>query len=193
MNPVRLCAALIFALFPLMPAGFTSEAGAEELTLTSPSFKNGRPIPIQFSCYGDTDGISPALSWKNAPKGVKSFAILVSDKDTWEGTFYHWGRYNIPAKTRKLAEGAQVSGGSVDTENALGDMGYAGVCPPEEGGTHHYTFRVYALRTKLKATEKIKLDEASQLAFQLKNKRGAYKRYVLATGTLTGTYTGSWD
>ena len=66
-----------------------------KLSLTSSAFKDGQPIPTQYSCDGLNQ--SPALEWGEPPAGTKSFALVIDDPDAPSGTFRHWGAYDIPA------------------------------------------------------------------------------------------------
>ena len=83
---------------------------AQALSLTSPDIKPGARIADEqvFSAFGCTGkNISPALSWKDAPKGTKSFALSVYDPDAPTGSgFWHWVVFNIPADVTSLAKGA---------------------------------------------------------------------------------------
>lgn len=72
------CLSLCVALF------FPGPARAEEFTLTSGEMTEGGTMARQQAdnapgCKGAN--ISPSLSWKGAPAGTKSFAIMMSDRD----------------------------------------------------------------------------------------------------------------
>src|SRR5215468_1530796 len=113
--------------------------GGSMLQLTSSSFSSGGSIPRQFTCEGED--ISPELSWKNAPSGTKTFALIVHDPDAPRaGGFTHWVVYNIPASATHIAQSAAKSeklpDGGIQGKNDFGQIGYKGPCPPS--GTHRY-------------------------------------------------------
>jgi Raf kinase inhibitor-like YbhB/YbcL family protein len=111
--------------------------------LQADAFKNNAPIPARFTCKDKN--ISPALSWQHAPLNTQSFALILSDPDAPNGTFYHWAVYNIPATTTSLAEGTLPHSVGI-AKNSWGNMEYKGPCPPA-GKVHHYVFKLYALNT----------------------------------------------
>lgn len=109
-----------------------------------------------FGCSGDN--ISPAISWKNPPKGTKSFAVFIHDPDAPTGGagFWHWLVIDIPATATGLEQGAGAAdatgGGSklptgarqINTD--FGTPGYGGPCPPVGNKPHRYNTTVYALK-----------------------------------------------
>ncbi|PLK43613.1 YbhB/YbcL family Raf kinase inhibitor-like protein [Emticicia sp. TH156] len=106
-----------------------------------------------FGCGGKNS--SPQLSWSDAPKGTKSFAVTIYDKDAPTGSgFWHWVIFNIPADVTELKANAGdvrkaiAPKGAIQCINDYGEVGYAGPCPPP-GGPHQYLITVYALKTKL--------------------------------------------
>jgi len=125
----------------------------EAMELTSPNFENQKAIPGKFTCDGED--ISPALQWKDAPNGTKSFALIVDDPDAPDPanpkmTWVHWVLYNIPASITSLPEGGSVAGlpeGVLDGLNDWKRTGYGGPCPPV--GTHRYFHKLYALDNML--------------------------------------------
>jgi Raf kinase inhibitor-like YbhB/YbcL family protein len=159
-------------------ANLTPSSGAT-ITLTSPAFKNGLPIPADYTC--DRAGISPALNWTDPPLNAHSFALIMDDPDAPSGTFTHWIVFNIPSSARSLPQDEPaapvLSDGSKQGTNSFGKLGYGGPCPPN--GIHHYHFRLYALDTSLSLTEGIGV---SQL-------RSAMDGHVVAAGELVGTYS----
>jgi hypothetical protein len=105
-----------------------------------------------FGCEGEN--VSPALSWKNAPKDTKSFALLVHDPDAPTGGagWWHWLVYNMPADTNALAQGAgsadgaKLPKGAVQQKTDFGAPGWGGPCPPAGDKPHRYVFTLHALK-----------------------------------------------
>ena len=87
-----------------------SQVNAAEFSMTSPQIRDGGRIADEqvfnsFGCQGAN--ISPALQWKGAPPGTKSFALTVYDQDAPTGSgWWHWVVFNIPASVNALAKGA---------------------------------------------------------------------------------------
>jgi Raf kinase inhibitor-like YbhB/YbcL family protein len=120
--------------------------------LTSTTFQKGAVLPglmisnisIGSVCVGQNT--TPELSWKDAPRGTKSFVVTLFD--TTAG-FTHWAVYNIPVSTTSLPENAGANTNlstpfGDQTVNDLGLPGYIGPCPPS-GLVHNYEFTVFAL------------------------------------------------
>ncbi len=116
------------------------------LTLTTSAFTHQGTIPEKFS--RDGENVSPALNWRGAPAGTRSYALVVEDPDAPARTFRHWAVYNIEPDIARLAEGAGSGGraGSMRTAtNDFGNMRYDGPQPPRGHGPHHYHFELFAL------------------------------------------------
>ena len=139
-------------LAPVLPAvasGHSGEAELHPFTITSPDFRDDRPLPVSamanapaFGCSGQNQ--APTLRWTNVPAGTRSFAFTMNDVDApVAGGFHHWIVYNIPASVTELVGHGQnpFSEGT----NSFGTIGYGGPCPPADGQVHHYVFTVYAL------------------------------------------------
>ncbi len=116
------------------------------MQLTSAAFHNDGRIPQKHS--GEGDDVSPQLSWRDAPEGTRSFAVVCHDPDApligASGTygFVHWVLYNIPASVDALEENCrEFTSGVTD----FGGPGYGGPMPPEGHGEHKYYFWVLAL------------------------------------------------
>lgn len=164
--------------------------GPGAFSLSSPDFKPmARIAEAQvFSGFGCTGGnTSPALEWKNAPKGTKSFALLVHDPDAPTGGagWWHWVLINLPADTTKLAAGAGKADGSglpagaAQISTDFGGPGWGGPCPPVGHKPHRYNFTLHALKV-----DKLELPQgatASLAGFMI-------NANSLGSAKLTGTY-----
>jgi Raf kinase inhibitor-like YbhB/YbcL family protein len=113
--------------------------GADSLTITSPAFSDGGPIPVPFTCHGDN--MTPPLQW-SAPSDAASLALVVDDPDAPGGSYVHWVVTDIDGSGTTTA-GQTPDGHSLT--NSTGKDGYFGPCPPAGSGTHHYRFTLYAL------------------------------------------------
>jgi hypothetical protein len=119
------------------------------LKLSSPSFENESEIPVRHTCEGDD--VSPALEWTGAPRGTKSFVLIVDDPDAPdpaapERVWTHWVLYDMPETAGGLDEGVSPDDLPDGTREGLNDWdrtGWGGPCPPI--GRHRYFHRLYAL------------------------------------------------
>jgi len=123
------------------------------LTLTSPDFTHGGPIPRRFTCEGED--VSPALAWTGVPPTARSLALIVDDPDAPDPkapkmTWVHWVLYNLPTSVSGLPAAVRPEQLPPGTREGLNDWkrtGYGGPCPPI--GRHRYFFKLYALDTEL--------------------------------------------
>ena len=177
---VLLTAVTIVACASRGEPSLSGEAPESDLTLTSPAFAGGEPIPQRYTCDGAD--VSPPLSWSGAPAGTVSFALIVDDPDAPVGTWVHWVLYNIPADLRGLGEdlpaGERLDDGSIHGRNGWGNLGYGGPCPPP-GSAHTYAFKLYALDTTLDLKPGVKKRAVTS----------AIEDHLLGRAVLTGTYS----
>ena len=143
------------------------------MTVSSPAFREGHPIPERFTCDGD--GQSPPLDWHGVPAGAAALALVVDDPDAPRRTFVHWVVLDLPVETAGL-DADQVPSGAVQARNSAGHASYFGPCPPS--GTHHYRFTVYALSKRTGLRDGARLDQALR----------AVEAAATAQGRLVGTY-----
>jgi Raf kinase inhibitor-like YbhB/YbcL family protein len=145
---------------------------AVALSLSSPAFQAGSPIPQRYTCDGQD--ASPPLRWSHAPRRARSLAIELKDPDAPGGVFTHWLLWNLSPRARAIP--AQVSR-STQGRNSFGRIGYSGPCPPQ-GSTHHYVFTLFALDRK----------PALQRGASPSRFHAAIGRHVVSRATLVGTY-----
>ncbi|GAA4535799.1 YbhB/YbcL family Raf kinase inhibitor-like protein [Mycobacterium paraffinicum] len=108
------------------------------LTISSPAFRDGSPIPVQYTCKGAN--MAPPLTW-SAPMGA---ALVVDDPDAVNGLYVHWVVVGIGPGSGSTADG-QTPAGATTLPNTAGEPAYKGPCPPAGTGTHHYRFTLYQL------------------------------------------------
>jgi Raf kinase inhibitor-like YbhB/YbcL family protein len=108
------------------------------LTISSPAFPDGAPIPVQYTCKGAN--AAPPLTW-SAPSAA---ALVVDDPDAPRGPYVHWIVVGIPPGPGSTADG-QTPAGASSLPNSTGQTGYSGPCPPAGTGVHHYRFTLYQL------------------------------------------------
>jgi Raf kinase inhibitor-like YbhB/YbcL family protein len=144
-----------------------------EFSLTSTAFESGGEIPMRHTCEGEN--VSPELSWESPPEGAETLALILDDPDAPRGTFTHWVAWGIDPADGSLPEGRSAP---AEGENGMGNLGYAGPCPPPGHGRHRYFFRLYAL------------DAEPDLAAGASRERleAALDGHVLATAELMGGY-----
>ena len=176
----------VLALSLLIMMACTTAPPPGTFVLTSPAFKEGETLPDStvlngLDCHGPN--ISPALEWRDAPVGTKSFALVCDDYEARGGDgFIHWVAYNIPAGMAGLTENAgaadpDLAGGGRHAYNDFLKRSYGGPCPPE-GPPHRYRFTVYALDLE-------PIDDAGT-PMTWRKLRFIIKGHVLGEASLTG-------
>src|SRR3954468_6540778 len=102
--------ALCFALAGvLLTTGYVIKPQdvAKKMQLTSIAFKQGQPIPSQYSCDGTN--VSPPLAWDGAPKNTGSFLLILDDPDAVPAVWTHWVVFDLPADSGELSENVRKS------------------------------------------------------------------------------------
>ena len=113
---------------------------APKMTITSPAFARGEPIPDGFTCDGAS--ASPPLRFHDVPREAKDLALIVHDPDAAApGGYTHWVAWRLPR--RGVPEETLPTGIRQGANGAGGDE-YRGPCPPP-GPAHHYVFTLYAV------------------------------------------------
>jgi Raf kinase inhibitor-like YbhB/YbcL family protein len=153
--------------------------GADDLpggiTVSSPEFKAGEPIPERFSCEGEN--LPPELRWTGVPAGVQQLAVVLEDVDAPSGTFVHWLVVGLPATATSVGL-TDLPVEAKQLETSSGSPGWVGPCPPDGGGTHRYVFQVYALAGPVDIPAGTPPVDAA--------------RRVRTASTASGTYTGTF-
>ena len=155
------------------------------LTLTTPAFDDGQPIPRSYTCDGEDR--SPALRWSGVPERARSLALIVQDPDAPDPAaptriFTHWVLYDMPPSSEGLPEDVarrDLPRCTREGRHDGGETGWTGPCPPI--GRHRYYFRLFALDRMLG-------DLGTPTRQQLE---AAMEGHVLAVAELLGTYSRS--
>lgn len=140
------------------------------LTVSSPEFGQGDPIPVKYTADGE--GINPPLEITGIPDGTQSLALIMEDSDAPNGPLTHWVVWDIIGQD-SIGENTQPG---VQGVNTKGGTGYVPPAPPS--GAHRYFFHVYAL------------DNTPDLrpGADRKALEAAMEGHVLVAGTLMGRY-----
>lgn len=150
-------------------------AGLPRLTVTSPAYREGQPIPREFTCDGDDR--SPPLAVAGFPPQARWWALVLDDPDAPRGTWTHWTFWDLPVADASLPAGADVAAlGAVEGLTSAKEVGYHGPCPP--GGTHRYVATAYA------TTDRLGLPRGAPVA----DVHAALRAKAVASGALLGTY-----
>ena len=118
------------------------------MKLLSTTIEEGSRMPAAQSYAGGN--LSPALIWRDAPAGTKSFAVTCFDPDAPTGSgWWHWCVLDIPCSVSSLPEGVSPESlselGAVMLRNDYGEAAFGGATPPAGDGMHRYVFTVWAL------------------------------------------------
>lgn len=134
--------------------------GAQAFEVSSADIKDGQTLAAAqvFNGFGCSGGnVAPQISWKNEPKGAKSFAVTIYDPDAPTGSgWWHWVVYDIPASFNGLPAGASAAAdakvklpdGAKQGRNDYGTRDFGGACPPVGDKPHRYIVTVHALKVE---------------------------------------------
>ena len=123
-------------------AGLGTTPIPSNMSLYSPEFVDGGPLPAQYAACGG-ENVSPPLQWSGVPAGTVELALVVNDADAPAGGFLHWTVAGLSPALAGLGPGA-VPEGAIEARNDTSEFGWFGPCPPD-GETHRYVFTLYAL------------------------------------------------
>jgi len=173
--------------FVVLTAALAAPPVAQEpakITVTSPAFNAGQPLPVDYTADGKN--ISPPIAWSNLPAGTKEIALIHEDPTApTPQPFVHWLIYKIPATAKALPENIPMEGalpadlaGALQGTSGFRRVGYRGPAPPKPGRVHEYHFIVYALSEPLDVQAGL---TKAQLLEAMKGK-------IIGQGEIIGTY-----
>src|SRR6187551_2600101 len=103
---VWLAGVVLFAVF-LGNSGLTAQGAVAAITVSSPTLKEGEPVPRQHTPDGRND--SPALAWSGVPAETRELMVFCEDPDAGNPPpFVHWVVYKIPATATGLPEALPI-------------------------------------------------------------------------------------
>ena len=160
---------------PLVSAAFTAPS---TITVTSPAFTSGGPMPTRCAGPGVGENASPQLQWTGVPAGTEQLVLILDDLDApLPAPLLHSVAVLAPS-LRRLQEGAFRAGPGVRIiPTRLSKTGYSGPRPIPGHGPHRYRFHLLALDCRTP-------EEAHAVNEVLTASAG----HVLARGLLTGTH-----
>lgn len=121
--------------------GGGSPRNLDVISVSSPQFRDGAPLPDDYSCKGGQG--NPPLRWSGT-SGAKSVALVVDDNSPRSGPEVHWVVFDIDPATTELGMN-DVPRGARQGMTSSGKVGYAPPCQADGS----YRFTVYALNAKL--------------------------------------------
>jgi phosphatidylethanolamine-binding protein (PEBP) family uncharacterized protein len=129
-----------------------STSSSNKFSISIPSALNFNQLPISATCDGG--GISPAITWSNAPSGTKYLTIIMDSipgparpGETSTENHFYITNFNIPSSVHSIPEGNKNLGEL--GQNFLGRaLGYTPPCS-QGPGAKIYTITIYALSEKI--------------------------------------------
>lgn len=155
----------------------------ENVTLTSPAFEHGTPIPERHRGRLFRPNISPELAWTTPPEGTAELVLIVQDPDVPFGKpATHALTLGIDPAHSGIPENGLTDPSPIrglkHGKGGLGRRGWAGPMPVRSHGPHTYVFQLFALDHRLELPDKFALADALQ----------AMSGHVIARARLDGTY-----
>jgi hypothetical protein len=201
-SPLRWRGRLTALALSVMVFGMANAHDEDDFRVKSATFKQGAALPTSMAdnflvnglnvCTVDGSAggnLSPELTWENAPRGTRSFAIVLFDETA---SFTHWGIFNISANTTTLPAGAGAADSTFGPQvhNDFGSLGYEGPCPPADvvPFAHHYVFTVYALDVKLRLPVLVNFPQNAETLIQAIAQAGA-EGHVLGKASIGGFFS----
>jgi len=151
----------------------------ETLSIASPDFPDGEPMPRRTAGRPVGDNVSPALTWSGVPAEARQLVLVVEDRDVpFSRPIVHAVARLDPGVTGVDAGELVAGGRHGDGIISFRQKGYHGPRPIPGHGPHAYVFQLYALDRPVPG------DATLRPATVVDAMRG----HVLARGRLTGTY-----
>jgi Raf kinase inhibitor-like YbhB/YbcL family protein len=152
---------------------------AATITLTSPAFSEGHPIPRRYAGEGVGDNVSPPLCVSGVPHGTQDLLLVIQDPDAPLPRPLTHLIARVMVAAHEIPEGALNAGQAVGFGKAsFGWRGYMGPRPIPGHGPHRYVFQIFAANRSLNIGPDGSLDDYLEVM----------KDRLVARGRLTGTF-----
>ena len=167
----------VAALVALSFASCSEVSARPSFSLSSPAFVDGGLMGQEFTCDGA--GVSPALSWQNAPAGTTSFAVTMHHYPPSAAEKHvYMVVYDLALSTNHLEQATTLGSWGINTVNRT--MAYTPPCS-QGPGKKDYILTVYALlAAPVFSTPKTEITMDALLS--------AIKSTTLATASMTVGY-----
>lgn len=147
------------------------------ITVSSPAFADGAPMPRCHAGKGVGDDISPELNWTGIPADAQQLVLILDDIDVPLRTPLTHSIAVLRPDTDGIAAGHFSSEHVRIIPTMLAKQGYSGPRPIPGHGPHRYRFHLLALDRPVprEVTSPRRLYRAAA-------------NHVIARGALTGSY-----
>lgn len=156
----------------------TTQTTTSTLEAFSTAFVNNGAFPKLYTC--DSTGLSPTISWKNAPTGTNAYAVTMHTIPPTGEKHVYLVLYNLPATLSSIPQ-AVSNTGTFGMNTVNGKMTYTPPCS-QGPGAKIYVITVYAL-------SKQPLISVAPSAVTMDVLLSAMSGITLGTSTLTVSYT----
>ena len=156
----------------------TSTTTVSTLEAYSTAFVNNGTYPTIYTCDGS--GISPTISWKNAPTGTNAYAITMHHIPAPGEKHVYLVLYNLPSTLSSIPQGASNTG-TFGLNTVNGGLSYTPPCS-QGPGAKTYIITVYALSKQPTITGAANTVSMDVLL-------SAISGITLGSSTITVTYT----
>ena len=146
-------------------------------TLSSPAFREGGALPVDYACDGA--GRSPPLAWSGTPEATAELAVMMTTV-ALDGLKWNWVLYGIAPSVTSLDE-ATAGVGTAGLTSDGPALAYAPPCS-QGPGAKAYTFTAYALSAAPALVVSADRVTGAVLTSSLEG-------LTLATSSMTVTYT----
>ena len=156
----------------------TTQTTTSTLEAFSTAFVNNGAFPKLYTC--DSTGLSPTISWKDAPTGTNAYAVTMHTIPPTGEKHVYLVLYNLPATLSSIPQ-AVSNTGTFGMNTVNGKMTYTPPCS-QGPGAKIYVITVYAL-------SKQPLISVAPSAVTMDVLLSAMSGITLGTSTLTVSYT----